>query len=517
MKSLATLISRNAELAASHDAILFEGEVCSFEDHYIRSLKLASALRQSGCQNGDRVAILAQNCVEYLEFYSACQLSGFIAVPVNFRLSAEEVSYICDNTTPTCLFYGSTYEGHIEALKRTKSGIADFVQINRDNQGSNEFESFLNGGEVKESAFSPQETDPACIIHTSGTTGKPKGAVLSHGGLYGIADTISRDAEISEHDFGLVMQPLFHVGALFLQLAHHIRAAKINLLTGFDPQWVWKVLSEQPITTMQLVPTMLHMMLEEFSEGSHPETRLRTIFYSTAPISESLLRRGLDVFGQVFLQQYGSTEGGQITSLSKQHHIKDGNESEQRWLRSAGRPNPEVDLCIQDTEGNVLSSHEAGEICVRHKNLMLGYWNEPEATDVAMKNGYLHMGDIGYRDDDGFLYIVDRKKDMIISGGENIYPREVEKVLQTHPNVIEVAVVGIPDDRWGESVLAFVVSEGGSKLSKETLINYCKERIASYKKPRQVELLDSLPRNSMGKVDKVALRKPYWEDRNRSV
>jgi acyl-CoA synthetase (AMP-forming)/AMP-acid ligase II len=516
-KTLASIIRDNAETMPDKTAIIYADSRYSYLEHYLRALKLADSLFSLGCNVGDRIAILAKNCVEYLELYSACETAGFIIVPVNFRLSYAEIQHICDNTHPVVCFYTGEYENQIDSIKHGSESIRHFIRIDTVNTADDEYQELVNGGNAEMQFYVPLAQDPSCIIHTSGTTGHPKGAVLSQSALYGIADTISTDADISSDDYGLVMQPLFHVGAKFLQLAHHIRGATIKLEQGFEPANVWRILASEAITTMQLVPTMLDILLDEIEDGNYPETNLKTIFYSTAPIREALLRRGLEVFGQVFLQQYGSTEAGQITSLAKHHHINDGSEKEQKWLTSAGTANPGIDIAILNNEGEVLGAGEPGEISIRHPNIMQGYWNDEESTASTIVDGYLHMGDIGYLDEDGFLYIVDRKKDMIISGGENIYPREVESALLGHPAVDETAVIGIPDDRWGESVLAFIVCKQGESVSEEELIQYCKQQIASYKKPSAVKFLRELPRIATGKVDKVNLRKPYWAEQKRGV
>ena len=438
--TLAAILRINAEKIPDRTAILYKNVRYSYLDHYQRALKLANSLSRLGCKPQERIAILAKNSIQYLELYSACELAGYIIVPINFRLSEPEISYVCKTTSPTACFYAAEYEEVIDALRNEGNDIRHFICIGERNDAAAEYEELVKAGDVITPSYTPQEEDAASIIHTSGTTGRPKGAVLTQGALYGIADTISSDANISSDDYGLVMQPLFHVGAKFLQLAHHIQGAAINLEFGFDAAMVWQTLVRENITTMQLVPTMLDMLLDEINDGDYPKIKLKTIFYSTAPIRESLLRRGLEVFGQVFLQQYGSTEGGQVTTLAKHHHINDGTEEEQRWLGSAGTANPGIEVRIVDKDGNVLPVGEPGEIIVKHPNIMQGYWNDEKSTVNTIIDGFLHMGDIGYLDKDGFLYILDRKKDMIISGGENIYPREVEAALALHPAVGEVAV-----------------------------------------------------------------------------
>jgi acyl-CoA synthetase (AMP-forming)/AMP-acid ligase II len=513
--TVAAIIRNNAESNANRTATVYKDVHYSFLTHYERAQKLGDSLSRLDCKPGDRIAILAKNSIQYLEIYSACEIAGYIIVPINFRLSTPEIAYILGNTTPCVCFYSSEYEDEIKSTRKELDDVQHYIRIDESNADADEYGEFLEAGEVITPRYMPGADDPACIIHTSGTTGRPKGAVLTQGALYGIANTISSDADIQSGDLGLVMQPLFHVGAKFLQLAHHIRGATINLQTAFDPVMVWKMLVREDITTMQVVPTMLDMLLDEIKDGDYPPTKLKTIFYSTAPIRESLLRRGLAVFGQVFLQQYGSTEGGQVTTLAKRHHINDGTEDEQRWLTSAGSANPEIEVRVVDNEGHDLPTGKVGEIVVKHSNIMKGYWNDEESTSSTIVEGFLHMGDIGYLDKDGFLYIVDRKKDMIISGGENIYPREVEAALVLHPAVMETAVIGVPDNRWGEAVLAFVVCNEGMFVTEEELIAHCKEHIASYKKPKSVSFVKELPRIATGKVDKVLLRRPYWEGQKR--
>jgi acyl-CoA synthetase (AMP-forming)/AMP-acid ligase II len=515
--TLASMLRNNAAAIPDKTAVIYKGVHTSFSEHYQRAMRLANSLTGQNCRSGDRIVILAKNCIEYLELYSACELAGFIVVPINFRLTNPEILLVCHNTSPLVCFYTSEYENQINFIKGKADSIREYICIDEENPALDNYQDFLNQGAAKNETYTPAPSDPVCIVHTSGTTGKPKGAVLSQSALHGIASTISADAEIQEDDMGLLMQPLFHVGAKFLQLAHHIKGATIQLELAFEPENAWIILAQEKITTMQLVPTMLDVLLHEFEDGKHPKTALKTIFYSTAPIRESLLRRGLAVFGQVFLQQYGSTEGGQVTTLAKRFHITDGTEKEQKWLTSAGKAAVGVDLRIVDNDGNELLTDESGEIIVKHPDIMQSYWRDDEASAETIVDGYLHMGDIGYLDEEGFLYIVDRKKDMIISGGENIYPREVEAALLQHPAVRETAVIGIPDERWGEAVLAFVVCEMKQEISEEGLIEYCKNQIASYKKPKMVKFLDALPRIATGKVDKVNLRKPYWGENKRKL
>ncbi len=514
VNTLAALHWHNAAIHPEQTAIVFRGASISYSEHFHRAIRLANALSAAGCQTGDRIAVLAKNCLDYLEVYTACELAGYIIVPINFRLATAEIHFVIENTEPVICFYSGEQKEILSPLILDNSSPGKYIEFDK-NAGA--YENFLQSGKDTTPDYTPAADDPACIVHTSGTTGRPKGAILTQGSLFGIARTISDDAGINKDDYGLVMQPLFHVGAKFLQLAHHVRGASINLQANFDTQMVWRVLNEEKVTTMQLVPTMLAMMLDHMQNDEYPETNLKTIFYSTAPIRESLLRRGLEVFGQVFLQQYGSTEAGQVSSLAKDLHITEGSAKQQQWLVSAGKANPGVELLILDEDGKRTNAGMAGEIVVRHEHIMQGYWNDKKATAETIKDGFLHMGDIGYLDEDGFLYIVDRKKDMIISGGENIYPREVEAHLMQHPAVDEVAVIGVPDDVWGEAVKAYVVCKEKVSVTENELIEFCKKGIASYKKPKSIAFVAELPRIATGKVDKVKLREPYWRGESRRV
>ena len=513
-KIVADIIIANAERTPHDLAIVDQGRKYTFLQHANRVRRLAGALSQAGCRRRDRVSVLSRNCAEYLEIYGACELRGFIAAPVNYRLTAPEINYIVGNTTPSVLFYSVEF---LSVVSEIRSAGTLYIQIERGDlpEWAVSYADFIEGGGVETLNTLPAPAAPVYIVHTSGTTGNPKGAVLSQSAQYGTARVISDAAEITRHDRFLLVQPLFHVGAKFLQLAHHLQGAAIYIQREFNPQVVWNTLQTERITTLQLVPTMIEMLLaDEYAEVREP-ARVKTIFYSTAPIRETLLRKALSVFGPVFIQQYGSTEGSSISNLTKSQHQPDGTAAQQRRLLSAGQACDGVEIKIVKSDAAVAGTGEPGEIVVRHPDIMQEYWNDPAATGEAISAGWLNMGDIGYLDEDGYLFIVDRKKDMIISGGENIYPREVEIALEQHPAVGQCAVIGIPDERWGEAVCAFVVLS--ADCTETELTEHCRTSIASYKKPKQIRFVEELPRLATGKVDKVSLRAPYWQGRQSRI
>ncbi len=513
-KIVADIIPGNAELIPNHPAIIDQGREFTFLQHANRVRQLVGALVQAGCRKGDRISILSRNCAEYLEIYGACEISGLIAAPVNYRLTASEIDYIVGNTTPSVMFYGAEF---LSAIEQVRTAGTLYVQVDRGGLPglSVSYEDFIGNTKIGAAGSPPSPGDPVYIVHTSGTTGNPKGAVLGQAAQFGTAQVISDAAAITREDRFLLLQPLFHVGAKFLQLAHHLRGASIYIQKEFNPVVVWETLADRGITTLQLVPTMIEMLLADEFAGRRDPATVKTIFYSTAPIRETLLRKALAMFGPVFIQQYGSTEGSSISNLAKSQHQPGGTAAQQRRLLSAGQVCDGVEIKIVKSDGSVAGAGEPGEIVIRHPDIMLGYWNDPEATGETLRDGWLSMGDIGYLDEQGFLFIVDRKKDMIISGGENIYPREVEIALEQHKAVRQCAVIGIPDERWGEAVSAFVVPDG--KCSETELIEHCRTLIAGYKKPKKVHFVEELPRLATGKVDKVRLRAPYWKDRQTRI
>ena len=515
--TVARIILDNARRIPERTALVEPGgKTCTFGQHARRVFQLADALRRRGCRRGDRVAILARNCAEYLEIYGACEVAGFIAAPINYRLTAPEIIEISNNAAPAFLFYANEFADTVATARAALTGPPQLVQIGGDSAAA-PYEDFIAEGAAAPPAATPPAEAVVYIVHTSGTTGKPRGAALDQASQYGTAQAISNAADIAATDRFLLAQPLFHVGAKFLQLAHHLRGAAIHLRQEFNPAGVWEALRTEGITTLQLVPAMIEMLLADEGAKGCDTSQVKTIFYSTAPIREALLRRALRVFGPVFIQQYGSTEGGAVSNLAKRQHQPDGSAEQQRRLLSAGQADAGVELKILTSAGDPAGVGAAGEILVRHPNLMQGYWNDPQATAEVLRDGWLAMGDIGYVDEQGFLFIIDRKKDLIISGGENIHPREVERALERHEAVKQCAVIGIPDERWGEAVCACVVLNEGHAPQADELVEHCRKLIASYKKPKKIVFMEQLPRLAMGKVDKPSLRAPYWRGQGRQV
>jgi acyl-CoA synthetase (AMP-forming)/AMP-acid ligase II len=364
----------------------------------------------------------------------------------------------------------------------------------------------------------PRPDDTAFLFYSSGSTGKPKGVMLGQSAQWHTGLAVGYEVGIAARDRGLVVMPLFHIGARFFQLAHHMAGAAVHLMRRFDAAAAVAAIERERITTLHLAPTMIRAALDLPDLERYDLSSLRTLSYGAAAMPVALLRRALDRFGPILMQRYGSTESAAVSYLDKHHHKPDGTAAEMARLASAGQPGVMAELRVVRADGSDCDIGEAGVVMVRNPKLVMqGYWRNPDATRAVLRDGWYDMGDIGYFDAEGFLFIVDRKTEMIISGGENIYPREVEEAILHHPAVADTAVIGIPDDRWGEAVLAFVVLRDGATADEPEIIEFCRTRIASYKKPRRIEFRDSLPRASTGKIDKIRLREPYWQGRDRRV
>jgi acyl-CoA synthetase (AMP-forming)/AMP-acid ligase II len=341
--------------------------------------------------------------------------------------------------------------------------------------------------------------------------------MFQHKAMLDGALKITLEGGAMEPTKGLIVMPMFHIGARVQSLAFLLLGGTVVLHRSFDPEAVLAAIQDEKITATHLAPVMIQRILEVKNRERFDTSTLHCVRYASAPMPVPLLRRAIESFGPIFSQVYGMTECLGVTTLKPFEHKLQGTEREMRRLSSAGQSSLGVDLRVVGDDGNDAAPGEIGEILIRSDAMMLGYWNNSIATIEAKRDGWLHTGDLGLIDDDGFLFILDRKKDMIISGGENIYSWEVEEALRHHSAVAEAAVIGVPDPQWGESVKACVVLRDGVKPGVDELIEFCRTRIGSYKRPRSVDFMPALPRLSNGKVDKKALRAPYWTNRDRQV
>jgi acyl-CoA synthetase (AMP-forming)/AMP-acid ligase II len=515
-KIVGDIVERNAALFPNKPAVVFEGKRPTFAQFASRVRKLANSLAAGGLKHGDRVAILAQNCLEYFETVGTAEAAGFIAVTLNWRLAPAELAQIVADCTPTVLVFEERSRAQAESL-RGEPSLTRFIAIGDGGGFAERYEAVLEAGADAPPPFRPQPEDTVYLIYTSGTTGKPKGVELSHRAIITAAMMNSWGIGAATSDRMLIVMPLFHIGGKICQLCFHVLGATVHLFRNFDAATMLRGIEEERITAAHFAPIMVRGILDEVQRQSYRTDSLRLVIYASAPMAVIQVREAIAAFGPIFHQVYGMTEHVVGTVLHAHQHLPDGSPAEVRRLASAGQPFFDTAMMIARDDGSECAREEIGEILLRGPSMMTGYWNSRAASAETLRGGWMHTGDMGFIDDEGFLFVADRKKDMIVSGGENIYSREVEEALLTHPAVEHVAVIGVPDQRWGESVKACVMLRAGQSASEAELVEHCRAQIASYKKPKSVDFVTELPRLFNGKIDKKTLRAAYWKGHERGV
>jgi acyl-CoA synthetase (AMP-forming)/AMP-acid ligase II len=482
--------------------------------------RFANIIREMGLGVGDRVSIVQKNCPQILETMLACFKAGLAAVPINARLHPEELAYIINDSGSKALVYSEDFIETVKSIREGLNEVAHFICLS-DDRDSLDYENLISNGSPKEAETDVNPNSLAWIFYTSGTTGKPKGAMWSHKTILTMIMNYYADVyPILRDDIVLHVAPLTHGSGCYALPA--VGKGAMNLIFNgnkFDPDKVFQIIEKYRVTNIAfLTPTMINMLIDSASIEEYDLSSIKCIVYGGSPMYFEDLKRAIRKMGKVFVQIYGQGEAPMtISYLRKEDHLIEGVDGEMGGLISAGIPRTDVEVKIFDENDCELPAGGMGEIVVRGNIVMEGYWNRPDDTAETIRNGWLHTGDLGMMDNRGNIYIMDRKKDMIISGGMNIYPREVEEVILRHPAVYEVAVVGYPDPKWGESLKAIVVLREGAKVSEEEIINFCKTHIASFKKPKSVEFVRSLPKSAYGKILKRELREKYWQGHKRRV
>jgi len=488
-----------------------EDRLFTYGDIEERTARVASALIAAGLEKGDRVAWIGKNSDLYFTLFFGAARAGIVMAPIGWRLSPTEWAYIVNDTRAKIVFTGPGFESASEQV----AGKLDHAPRIID---AAEARALIDS--TSRAPFMPSGQDDAVLqLYTSGTTGNPKGAVLSNRNLFALRKH-SSDADMpytkwEDDEAVLVAMPCAHIGGTGLGIMALAAGLPGVILAEFNPDGVFDAVEHHGVTRFFIVPAALQMLLMHPRCASVDYSRLKYILYGAAPIPLELLRQCIKMFGADFIQAYGMTETtGTICMLPPEDHDPEGNAR----MRSAGKALPGVEIRILGPDGNPVPTGEVGEVVTRSSNNMLGYWNLPDATAKTMtEDGWIHTGDAGYLDEDGYLFIHDRMKDMIITGGENVYPAEVESAIFGHPAVQEVAVIGIPDPKWGETVKAVVVPKPGTRIEEADIIAWARERIAAFKAPRSIDVIEALPRNASGKILRKDLRAPYWEGYERMV
>ncbi len=502
--TLGELSALNARERGSRTAFLYEGRSCTYGEFDRYANQVANGLIREGLRRGSRVGYLGKNSDLFFQVVFGCAKAGAVLVGVSWRLSRAEVAYILNDSGAEILFVEPEFVELGAAVKDQCPSLRSIVCMSED------FTAWRDTAAGSRPEVSIHEDEVAIQMYTSGTTGHPKGVQLPHRAFFVMRRQPPNDDmqfdEWTEQDVNLVAMPSFHIGGVGWGIAG-VKAGACNIvLREFDAAAVLEMIRRYRVTKLFLVPTAMRLVIQQPEARQTDFSSLRYITYAASPIPLDLLREALEVFRCGFVQLYGMTETtGGATYLPPGDHDIMGNER----MRSAGKPFPGVTLKIVDREGHSLPPRQLGEICIRSPANMIGYWHLPEETRRTLIDGYVHSGDVGYLDEDGYVYVVDRAKDMIISGAENICPADVENALLSHPAVADVAVIGVPDERWGEAVKAIVVLKPGRAATGQELIAHCRGSIAGFKLPKSVDFVDELPRNASGKVLKRELRERY--------
>lgn len=513
------LLPRAVKLYPNKEAVVCGSVRMTYHGFGERVWRLCRGLNALGLGREDRVAILHENCHVFLETYFAAAHLGLILVPLNFRLAAKELEVILVDSGSRVLIVHEMFRDKAAHLPDTVSGLESLVWTHRASQsalGNKEYdyEALLaNQEETAVAELALEDEEVAHLYYTSGTTGRPKGVMLTHKNVKSHALGAIAELQLTDRDRWFHVAPLFHLADAWATFAITWAGGKHVIVPSFDSLRVLKLIQEERITLSNLIPTMLNMMVNHPEAGSFDYSSLRVILSGGAPIAPEVVRKIIDTFKCDYIQTYGMTETSPYLTVSilKDHLKSLSREKQLEFKASTGREFINVSLKVVDPSGKEVArdNREVGEIIVKGDTVTPGYWNLPDETAKAFRDGWLYTGDLAVVNQEEYVTIVDRKKDMIITGGENVYSTEVENVLYTHPAVLEAAVIGIPDSKWGEAIKACVVLKPGKEATERDIIAFCKENLAHYKAPKSVDFLDALPRTGSGKIYKKGLRETH--------
>jgi fatty-acyl-CoA synthase len=507
-------------------AIVCGGKRWTYEEFFNRVHRLSRCLKSFGIKKDDKIAILHPNCHAFLEAYYAIPQIGAVSVPINYRLSPREIAFILQDSESRILIVDPSLRDQVEPVRKEIQMVERILWT-----GENRVH--LSGMDLNyESALASADSGPlpeppiddedvAQIYYTSGTTGRPKGVMLSH--KNGATHALGAIAEInlSDSDVWVHVAPLFHLADAWATWAVTWVGGTHVLVREFDAKSVLETIQREKVTLSNLIPTMLNLMVNHPDVGKFDYSSLRVLLSGGAPIAPEVIRKIVETFKCDYIQTYGMTETSPYLTLSllKGHLKKLSNDDQLRFKSKTGREFIGVELKVVNERGEEVQKDEkeVGEIIVRGDIVTKGYWKLPEETKKSIKGGWLYTGDMAVIDQEGYVTIVDRKKDMILTGGENVYSTEVENILYMHPAILEGAVIGVPDEKWGEAVKGIVVLKPGQKASEQEIIQFCKARIAHYKAPKSIDFVEALPRTGSGKIHKKGLRDKYWEGYDKKV
>jgi acyl-CoA synthetase (AMP-forming)/AMP-acid ligase II len=519
-QSLGDIVRAHAAAQPDAAAFVMGAETLTYADLDRGSNRAANGLLALGIGKGDRIAFIGKNHFLYFELLVAASKIGAVMTPVNWRLAPPEVEYIVRNSCARLLAFGAGFSDAAAHAAKGSDDVKTLIGIDAPESPQRDYRAWRDAQSGDDPSIAVAPEDDALQLYTSGTTGRPKGAVMTYRSVL-LSRAGRKEEELREWqrpvpgEVTLLAMPCFHISGTGTGLGTIVNGTCSIVLPEYDPSQALDLIENYNISKIFMVPAAIQIMLNHPRVGEVDFSRLKYITYGASPIPLELMKAAMERFGCGFVQMYGMTEtSGTIVTLDPEDHDPNGSPR----MRSVGKPLPGVEIKIIGADGNTLGPGTVGEIATRSTKNMRGYWNMPEATAATIDaDGWLRTGDAGYLDEDGYLYIHDRVKDMIISGGENVYPAEVENAIYSHPDVADVAVIGVPDEKWGEAVKACVVLKAGADASEADIIRHARQFIAGYKCPKSVDFIDALPRNPSGKILRRELRDPYWKGRDRAV
>ena len=518
--NIGTLFTKSARSFPERPAICYGDKEWTYAEANERINRLANALTSLGLKRGDHVAILQFNCPQSIESIFACFKAGLCAVPINFRLHPKEYSYIIDHSDSVAVVFGNDFGDPLYSLREEMPKTKHYICLSQPHGSMLDYEELIKDNSPQFEDVEVDRDDLAWLFYTSGTTGKPKGAMLTHGVLLAMTMNFYGDmSPLGPDDVILHAAPISHGSGLYA-LPNIGKAANNIILEvrSFVPKVVCETIQKRKVTNMFAAPTMVKMLVTYPEIDKYDLSSLKCLNYGGGPMYVEDLKEAMKKLPNCLVQLYGQAESPMtISYLRKEEHVLEGTPEQIERLDSAGIPRTDVEVKIFDENDNEVPRGTMGEVVLRGEEVMLGYWKNPEATEETLRHGWLHTGDLGKMDERNYVYLLDRSKDMVISGGENVYPREIEEVILRHPAIHEVAVIGIPDERWGEALKAIVSLKPGMKISEDEIIDFCKQNLASYKKPKSVDFIGELPKNPYGKILKKDLREKYWKGQERRI
>ncbi len=487
-------------------AVIHDDRQFTYADVARRTRRFANTLRTLGIGHGDHVAVLSTNTAEHVEIVFAIVSIGAVWVPINTRLAVPEINFIVEDSEAIALVYSVDMAAAIAEAKPVCSRVQHWIGVGPGIDGDLSYEKLLENASEDSYPHAPSTDDLFTIMYTSGTTGRPKGVMLTHEAFYNGTVYSSLSLNAKEDDVKMAAIPQFHAGGQIYQLCFIAVGATIVVLPKFVPTEVFRLVELHKVSAVSFVPAMLMSLLEAPELKSADMSTLKNIIYGASPIPADRLSAIMDIIPADYRQAYGQTECGILMTFLNEKDHRRGKSVKPALLTSAGRPGIGYRVELFDDNMNEVPVGVVGESAVHSGTLMRGYWKRPEATAKTLVNGWLLTGDLGWRDEDGYIYLVDRKSEMIISGGENVYPVEVENILSSHPDVLDVAVFGTPHPKWGEAVTAAIVLRGPNTVSEDIMIDFCRGKLGGFKIPKSVKFVESLPRNASGKLQKNVIR-----------